>query len=158
MSNCSQNCWIDWHSAVLCFKRLFQIGVWTFSRFMRPLLATILCIWEIWSPRIQCVTYFPVGKKNMAEKKARHRTDFEADRWPETGAFFWPNVMFRKCRPRLPVTNFKWKTVVIHFSQLNECKYIWCACSIFLFNDIIKINELKYSQVVFCTSTLIHKK
>ena len=22
MSNCSQNCWIDWDSAVLCFKRL----------------------------------------------------------------------------------------------------------------------------------------
>ena len=34
--------------------------------------------------------YFPVGeKKKMAEtKKARHRTDFEADRWPETGDFF----------------------------------------------------------------------
>ena len=26
MSNCSQNCWIDWNSAVLCFKRLFHIG------------------------------------------------------------------------------------------------------------------------------------
>ena len=23
MSNCRQNCWIDWNSAVLCFKRLF---------------------------------------------------------------------------------------------------------------------------------------
>ena len=32
MSNCSQNFWIDWISAVpvLCFKRLFHIGVWTF--------------------------------------------------------------------------------------------------------------------------------
>ena len=27
MSNCSQNCCIDWNSAVLCFKRLFHIGV-----------------------------------------------------------------------------------------------------------------------------------
>ena len=35
MSNCSQNCWIHWNSAALCFK-------W-------PLLATILCVWEIWS-------------------------------------------------------------------------------------------------------------
>ena len=35
-------------------------------------------------------TYFPAGKKKkMAEKKkSRHRTDFEADRWPETGDFF----------------------------------------------------------------------
>ena len=27
MSNCSQNCWIDWNSAALCFKRLFYIGL-----------------------------------------------------------------------------------------------------------------------------------
>ena len=44
MSNCSQNCWIDWNSAMLCFKQLFHIGVWTFGRFVRPLLATILCM------------------------------------------------------------------------------------------------------------------
>ena len=66
MSNCSQNCWIDWNSAVLCFKRLFHIlWVWTFAQFVRPLLATILCIWEIWSPRIQSITYFPVGKTKI---------------------------------------------------------------------------------------------
>ena len=51
MSNCNQNCWIDRISAMLCFKRLVHIGVCTF---VRPLLATILCIgrWEIRSPRI----------------------------------------------------------------------------------------------------------
>ena len=27
MSNCSQNCWIDWNSAVLCFKRPFHIEI-----------------------------------------------------------------------------------------------------------------------------------
>ena len=48
MSNCSQNCWIDWNSAVLCFKRLFHIGVRTSARFVRPLLATIFCVCEIW--------------------------------------------------------------------------------------------------------------
>ena len=91
MSNCSQNCQIDWNFAVLCFKWLFHIGVWTFARFVRPLLATILYIWEIWSPRIQCITYFPVGKKQQQQQqKTRHRIDFEADRWPETGDFFWP--------------------------------------------------------------------
>ena len=40
MCNCSQNCWIDWNSAVLCFKRLLHIGVY---------MATILCVGEIWS-------------------------------------------------------------------------------------------------------------
>ena len=49
MSNCSQNCWIDSNSAMLCFKRLFHVGVWMFAWFVRPLLATILCVWEIWS-------------------------------------------------------------------------------------------------------------
>ena len=59
MSNCSQNCWIDWNSAVLCFKRLFHIGVWTFARFVRPLLATILCVWE----------YFTGWQKKKITKK-----------------------------------------------------------------------------------------
>ena len=44
MSICSQNCWIDWNSAMLCFKQLFHTGVWMFARIVRPLLATILCI------------------------------------------------------------------------------------------------------------------
>ena len=48
MSNCSQNCWIDLNSAVLCFQRHFHTGVWTFAWFVRPLLATILCVWESW--------------------------------------------------------------------------------------------------------------
>ena len=71
-----QNCWINWDSAVLCFKRLFHIGVWTFAWFVRPLLATILCIWEIWSLCTQYITYFPVGKKKkrIAEKRRRKKT------------------------------------------------------------------------------------
>ena len=42
------------------------------------------------------ITYFPVGKKKRKKRlpkkeKVYHRTDFEADRWPETGDFFcWP--------------------------------------------------------------------
>ena len=47
MSNCSQNCWIDWNSAVPCFKQLFHIGVKTFTRFVRCLLATILCLYNM---------------------------------------------------------------------------------------------------------------
>ena len=87
MSNCSQNWRIIWNSASLCFVWLFLIGVWTFAWFVRPLLATIHCTWEIWSPHIQCITYFPPGKiKRWPKKNTRHCTDFEANRWPET---FW---------------------------------------------------------------------
>ena len=57
ISSCSQHCWIDWNSAVLCFKRLFHRGVWTFARFVRPLVATILGVWEIWSPHMTCTLY-----------------------------------------------------------------------------------------------------
>ena len=77
--NSSNNCWIDWNSAVLCFKRLFHIGVWTFARFVRPLLATTLYVWEIWSGSNNC-------------------SDFEADLWPETGdfGFFWPKIKIKQ--------------------------------------------------------------
>ena len=34
LSNCNQICWIYWNSAVLCFKQLFHIRVWTFARFV----------------------------------------------------------------------------------------------------------------------------
>ena len=79
MSNCNQKSWINWNSAVLYFKQLFHIWIWTFARFVRPLLATILCIWEIYSPRIH-VSHFPLLAKKINLKKARHRTDSEADR------------------------------------------------------------------------------
>ena len=93
MSNCSQNCWIDWNSAALCFKWLFHIEVWTFARCVRPLLPTILCGCEIWSPRISRICLLAkkkLKKKNKKKKgkKVRHRTDFEDDWWPETGDFF----------------------------------------------------------------------
>ena len=96
MSNCSQNCWIDWNSAVLCFKRRLHIGVWTF---VRPLLAVILRISiGIWSPRIQCITCFPVGKKNQKTNKWPKRRRVSApilkptdDQKPDT-FFVWPYV------------------------------------------------------------------
>ena len=90
MSNCSQHCWIDWNSAVLCFKRLFHIGVWTFARFVRPLLQPPYFIQGKFGPRVYNVSRISLlaKKKKMAEKKARHHTDFEADRWSDTGDFF----------------------------------------------------------------------
>ena len=53
-----------------------------------------LCTYEIWSGSNNCVYHiFHVGKKKKdLEKKIytkiHHHTDFEADLWPETGAFF----------------------------------------------------------------------
>ena len=70
MSNCSQNCWIYCDSAVLCFKRLFHIGVW--RGFVRPLLATILCIWEIWS-RVYNVSRISLSAKKIGRKRKRVR-------------------------------------------------------------------------------------
>ena len=83
--NCSQNCWIDWNSAVLCFKRLFHIGVWTFSWFVRPLYMGNLV------PAYTIYHVFPCWQNNKKDgrKKARHRTDFETDQWTETGDIFW---------------------------------------------------------------------
>ena len=46
MSNYSQNCWVDWNSTC-CVSTIYFIGVWTFARFLRPLSATILCVWTI---------------------------------------------------------------------------------------------------------------
>ena len=75
--------------------------MWTFARFVRPLLATILCVWEIWFGSNNRVYIFyrlakkiPPPKKKKKKKrkgeKARHRIDFEADL--ETGdLFIWPN-------------------------------------------------------------------
>ena len=55
-----KDCWINWNSAMLCYKLLFHIVVRTFAQFVRPLLATILCIWKIWSGsnNLINITYF----------------------------------------------------------------------------------------------------
>ena len=92
---CSQNYWIDWISAAPCFKRLVHTGVWTFARFVRPLLATILCTWEIWS-----------GFNNRAYMYHVfhwcHRTDLKTNLSPETfflggGPLNWSMNVLRLC-------------------------------------------------------------
>ena len=64
---------------------------------MRPLLAIILCVWEIWSGSNNRVYIYHVFRwlakkkdyqKKKSKKKARHRTNFEADLWPKTGDVF----------------------------------------------------------------------
>ena len=80
---------------VLCIQWLLHIGVWTFARFVRPSLSHHTLYMGNLVP-----TYFPVGQQktdyqNKYLNKNCHRTDFEADRWPETGRpFFWPKRNF----------------------------------------------------------------
>ena len=52
--NCSQNRWIDWIVPCCVFKRLFHIGVWTFARFVMPLLASILWVMGNLIPAYTC--------------------------------------------------------------------------------------------------------
>ena len=89
MSNCSKNCWIDWNSAVLCFKQLFHIGHMGMNVCMTEtsLIRHTLYTWNL-VPAYTMYHVFPAGKKKRWPKKARHRTDFEGDRWPETGYYF----------------------------------------------------------------------
>ena len=63
MSNSSQNCWIDWNSAVLCFKRFVRT---LFNSHHTLYMGNLVTVYT-------CITYFPVGK---TEKR------------PETGDFF----------------------------------------------------------------------
>ena len=73
MPNCSQNCWIDWNSAVQCFKGLFHIWVLTFARFVRPLLSTMLNLVPVYT----CITYFPPAVYLSSLLKQQH--------FPESG-------------------------------------------------------------------------
>ena len=86
MFNCSQNCWIDRNSAMLCFKWLFYIGVWTFARFVRALLATVYGKFGVPVSRISLLEEkkrLPKAKKT----KTHHCIGFEIYRWPETDTF-----------------------------------------------------------------------
>ena len=67
--------------------RLYHIGVWTFTRFVRPLLAPYFENGKF-GPRICNVSRISMLAKKDGLKKARHLTDFEANRWPETGYVF----------------------------------------------------------------------
>ena len=131
LSNCSQNCWIDWNSAVLCFKRLFHIRIWTFAQFVRPLLATILCVWEIWSGSNNCVyrcmyhTFHWLAKQKDYQNKQNCITapilKLTYDQKPET--FFQAAYAYSKqfCHPpSLPTMYFplmKGKTLCLQNSH-----------------------------------------
>ena len=74
LSSCSQHCCIDWNSAVLCFKRLLHIGVWTFARFVRPLvLATIRGIMGILSPVYHVFPCWQKQKDGRQKGASPHR-------------------------------------------------------------------------------------
>ena len=68
-------------------KRLFHIGVglWRFARFVRPLLATILCNWKFGPPRVSRISLSAKKTKKITKKK--HLT---LSRHP-----FWSQLMTR---------------------------------------------------------------
>ena len=73
MSNCSQNCWIDWNSAVLCFKRLFHIRGMNVCPICEASLSHhTLYINGKFGPRgTYMYMYFPTGLKKDYQKKKR---------------------------------------------------------------------------------------
>ena len=68
---------------------ILHIGAWTFARFVRPLLATIHCIWAIWSPHISLLASPQKKGLPITKQKCVSLTNFEADHRPETGDFFF---------------------------------------------------------------------
>ena len=82
---------------------------WTFAQFVRPLLATILCVWEIWSgsnSRV-CVSHISLVGNTTDFESDLHCTVQYVDTWhctctctrvcvydqkPET--LFWPKFIF----------------------------------------------------------------
>ena len=91
MSNCGQNCWIDWNSAVLCFKQLFCL---INARFVRPLLATVLCgkFGLVQINAYMCITHFTGWQK----KYGRYRHKFIWARGEASyNDFFW-SISFQK--------------------------------------------------------------
>ena len=136
MSNCSQNCWINWNSAVLCFKQLVHIGVWTFARFVRPLLATILCVWKL-GPRVYNVSHISMLAKQKRwpkkKKKKCHRTNFEADRWPNLLSETW---IKNKKLPKLFYCFFSFICLtsdIITDQTCNRSAELWLCFIIYIF-------------------------
>ena len=48
-----------------------HIGVWAFDQYVRPFLATILCVWEIWSGSNNCIY---VSRISLRGKKKDYQT------------------------------------------------------------------------------------
>ena len=72
-----------------CALNDFDKGVWTFVWFVRPLIAPYF-VYGKFGPRVYNVSCISLlaKKKDGRKKKAHHRTNFEADWWPETRLIF----------------------------------------------------------------------
>ena len=163
----TSNYWIDWNSAVLCFKRLCHIGVWTFARFVRPLLATILCVWEmcVWSGTITTYTMYHVfyWLAKQTKNKTRHRAEFEADL--ETGDFFGLHIQITSKLTALLTK--PWHNCVRDELQVKQtATFLWCVFQFWLHemikNDTREISLKPYvkdptSRVFFIQRNLIFK-
>ena len=116
---------------------------------MRDLLATIL--WEIWSPRIQCITYFPVGKKKRWPKNKARVTALilkpTDDQKPETCLALKPLHTIGKVSSTLSsvVTHRHLKRLIQHFSF----KSVSSISSIIYFKMVMVANILRKGQDIF---------
>ena len=92
MSNCSQNCWIDWNSVVLCFKRLVHIGVWLIVRFVQPLLAFV---YGKFGPRIYMLAKHFFFKDYQKKKPVTRITQTQVSPLPsQFNVFHWKNNLY----------------------------------------------------------------
>ena len=89
-----------------CVLNDFYTGVWTLPDLCGLALATIICVWEIWSGSNTCIYIYHVfhwlaPKKRLPKKKVgrkgRQCTDLEADLSPETGDFFFALICHLLC-------------------------------------------------------------
>ena len=96
MSNCSQNCWIDWNSAVLCFKQLSHWGMASISHYT-------LCMgnWSGSNNRIYMYMYHVfhwLAKKRLPKKKKKKSVPLHRycgrTMTRNRRLFFWPYAIF----------------------------------------------------------------
>ena len=127
----SQHCWIDWNSAALCLKQLFHIGVWPFPRFERPLLATILCVWEIWSGSNNCVYMYHVfhsfaqqqkNNNNNKTKKKRITTPILKPAYEE---WMHVQIFYQKCMLAFITSVHQIIMIIIHVHRTLTFIYWW---------------------------------
>ena len=78
MSNCSQNCWIDWNSAVLCFKWLSHKGMNVYAICEASLSHHTVLYMGTLVPACTMYQVFPCWQQKKVEKTVHHHTDFEA--------------------------------------------------------------------------------
>ena len=127
----------------------FHTGAWTFARFVRPLLAAILCIMWNLVPAYTCITYFPVCKKSASSHQFWSRPLTRNSRFfcimflklenEIVWSYFWVLSKSSRC------FGLRWK----HFEILHLGK----TCSIFNNDTNIIMENVQYWRVLSSVET-----